>query len=175
MKILFQSIHIENFLSIGNATIELNDSGYTLVNGINQNPDDSAKSNGSGKSTIFDAIVYSLTGETIRGSKDVVNIHGNDGALVELNFVVGHDEYKIIRTKDHSKYKTNLKIYINGEDKSGKGIADSKKLLAEYLPDLTSSLLGSVIVLGQGLPQRFTNNSPAGRKEVLAIHIKRGV
>ena len=167
MKINFKQIHISNFLSIGDAVIELDDCGYTLVNGINQNPDDLAKSNGSGKSTIFEAISWVLTGETIRGSKDVTNIHGNDGALVELDFTVGTDSYKLIRTKDHSKYKTNLKIFINGEDKSGKGIADSKKLLAEYLPDLTSSLLGSVIVLGQGLPQRFTNNSPSGRKEVL--------
>ena len=56
---------------------------------------------------------------------------------------------------------------INGEDVSGKGIRDSEKLLQQYLPDLTSSLLGSVIILGQGLPQKFTNNTPSGRKEVL--------
>lgn len=167
MKINFNKIHIENFFSFGSADIELNDCGYTLVNGINKNPDDMAKSNGSGKTTIFEAISWALTGETIRGTKDVVNIYGDDGALVELDFSVGKDIYKIIRSKDHSKYKTNLKIFINDEDKSGKGIADSKKLLAEYLPDLTSSLLGSVIILGQGLPQRFTNNSPSGRKEIL--------
>jgi len=167
MIINFKKIVIENFMSFGQAEIDLDNAGYTLVNGVNENPDDNAKSNGSGKSSIFEAISYALTGETIRGSKDVVNIHGSDGAFVELNFDVDNSEYKIIRTKDHSKYKTNLKIFINGEDKSGKGIRDSEKLLSEYLPDLTSSLLGSVIVLGQGLPQRFTNNSPSGRKEVL--------
>ena len=79
----------------------------------------------------------------------------------------GSDKFIITRTKDHSKHKTNLFIEINGVDKSGKGIRDSEKLLAEYLPDLTSSLIGSVIVLGQELPQKFTNNSPSGRKEVL--------
>ena len=56
---------------------------------------------------------------------------------------------------------------IDGKDCSGKGIRDSEKLLAQYLPDITASLLGSVIILGQGLPQKFTNNSPSGRKEVL--------
>lgn len=60
-----------------------------------------------------------------------------------------------------------LKIYKNGKDISGKGVRDSSHILEEYLPDLTSSLIGSVIVLGQGLPQRFTNNTPSGRKEVL--------
>ena len=60
-----------------------------------------------------------------------------------------------------------LKIIKNGEDISGKGVKDTSKILLEYLPDLTSSLIGSVIILGQGLPQRFSNNTPSGRKEVL--------
>lgn len=60
-----------------------------------------------------------------------------------------------------------LKIQKNGVDISGKGLRQSESLLEEYLPDLTPSLIGSVIVLGQGLPQKFTNNSPSGRKEVL--------
>lgn len=60
-----------------------------------------------------------------------------------------------------------LKIQKNGVDISGKGLRQSEALLEEYLPDLTPSLIGSVIVLGQGLPQKFTNNSPSGRKEVL--------
>lgn len=167
MKINFRDIIIENFMSIGEAQIQLNDQGYMLVSGINNNPTDTARSNGSGKSSIFEAIVWCLTGETMRGNKDVVNRYGNDGTLVEINFLINETVYKIIRTKEHSKHKTNLKIYINGEDKSGKGIRDSEKLLKDYLPDLTPSLIGSVIVLGQGLPSRFTNNSPSGRKEVL--------
>ena len=60
-----------------------------------------------------------------------------------------------------------LKIQKNGVDISGKGLRQSESLLEEYLPDLTSSLIGSVIVLGQGLPQKFSSNSPSGRKEVL--------
>ena len=39
--------------------------------------------------------------------------------------------------------------------------------MKEYLPELDNSIISSVIVLGQGLPSRFTNNSPSGRKEVL--------
>lgn len=60
-----------------------------------------------------------------------------------------------------------LKIEINGEDKSGKGIRESEAALAEYLPDLTSNLIASIIILGQGLPCKFSNNTPSGRKEVL--------
>ena len=167
MKLVFHKIVIENFLSIGYAEINLQDRGFTLVNGVNNNPMDSALSNGSGKSTIFEAISWALTGETIRGIKDVVNMFTDGGTMVELHFTANKDEYVIQRYKEHKKFKTDMKITINGEDKSGKGIRDSQKLLESYLPDLTPSLLGSVIILGQGLPQRFTNNSPSGRKEVL--------
>ena len=167
MKLIFQSIKIENFLSIGKADYEFDNSGFVLVSGKNENTVDNAVSNGSGKSSIFDAIIWALTGDTIRGTKDVVNMFSVGGTLVELNFTVDNISYKIIRSKDHFKYKTNLKLYENGIDLSGKGIRDTSKILENTLPDLTSSLIGSVIILGQGLPQRFTSNTPAGRKELL--------
>lgn len=167
MKLIFKSIHIENFLSFRDADIDLSRPGYTSVIGVNNNAVDGAASNGAGKTAIFEAINWCLCGETIRGTKDVKNFYTDDGALVELSFSADNDNYKLIRSKEHSKYKTTLKIYINDEDKSGKGIRDSEKLLEQYLPDINSSLIGSVIILGQGLPQRFTNNTPSGRKEVL--------
>lgn len=167
MDIKFKKLKVHNFLSFGDAEIDLDRNGYTIVRGINNVADDMASSNGSGKSSIWEAIDYALVGETIRGTKEVVNINTEGGCFVELTFNIGDDEYRIIRSKNHEKYKTNLKIYINNEDKSGKGIRDSEKLLTEYLPDLTSQLVGSVIILGQGLPQRFSNNTPSGRKDVL--------
>lgn len=168
MKLNFKSIKIENFLSLGEVEVNLADNGYTFVTGVNQNPADNALSNGSGKSSLWEAISWCLCGETIRGNcKDIVNLNTDGGALVELNLTADTKEYRIIRTKDHKEYKTTLKIFIDGEDASGKGIRDSEKLLNEYLPDLTSSLIGSVIILGQGMPQRFSNNTPSGRKEVL--------
>jgi len=163
MRIDFNKIILKNFMSFEKAEVILDNLGYILVNGVNENPDDLARSNGSGKSTLFEAIAWSITGETIRGSKDVRRLGSEGECSVTLDFKVDGDLYKIIRTKDPS----NLKVYINNEDKSGKGIRDTEKLLAEYLPDLTSQLVGSVIILGQGLPQRFTNNTPSGRKEVL--------
>ena len=167
MNICFQKVTLHNFLSFGDAEVDLNDSSYTLVSGINNCKLDLAKSNGSGKSSLWESIIWVLTGDTIRGTKDVVNRYGKDGTYVELTFKIDKNDYKIIRYKDYSNIGTNLKLYINNEDKSGKGIRDTEKLLEQYLPDINSSLLGSVIILGQGLPQRFTNNTPSGRKEVL--------
>ena len=167
MILTFKNIHIENFLSFGTADLLLDRGNYVLVKGENENPVDNAESNGSGKSAIFDAIVWALTGTTTRECKNVSNINSDNGAKVTLQFNVDDCEYGVTRTKDYKPLGSTLKIIRNGEDVSGKGIRDSEKLLNEYLPDLTSSFLGSVIILGQGLPQRFSNNTPSGRKDVL--------
>ena len=89
-------------MSFEEAEINLNKVGYFIVNGINNNKEDSASSNGSGKSTIFEALCWALTGETIRGTKDVSNIYTKTGACVELDFSIDSDNYKVIRKKDPS-------------------------------------------------------------------------
>ncbi len=168
MNIVFEKIKIHNFMSFGDAETTFDDRGYTLITGINNNIEDCAKSNGAGKSTMFNALCWALTGETISGvSKNISNNVLDDGCFVELCFSVDNNKYKIIRSKDSKEYKTNLFLYVNGENRSGKGIRDTEKILSEYLPDIDSSLIGSVIILGQGLPHRFTNNTPSARKEIL--------
>ena len=167
MHIEFRNLILHNFMSFGHAELKINDDGFIRVTGINNNPDDNAVSNGSGKSSLWEAIVWAITGDTIRGTKQVSNLYGVDGTFVDIEFYLDKTKYRIIRAKDHKELKTSLQIIIDGKDCSGKGIRDSEKLLTHYLPDITASLLGSVIILGQGLPQKFTNNSPSGRKEVL--------
>ena len=167
MHVDFKHITIHNFMSFGHVELSFNDDGFIRVTGVNENPSDNAGSNGSGKSSLWEALVWAITGDTIRGTKQIVNIYGEDGCFVDLDFCIDNKQYKLIRSKDHKVYKTNLQIFIDGQDVSGKGIRDSTNLLQQYIPDLTASLIGSVIVLGQGLPQKFTNNSPSGRKEVL--------
>lgn len=168
MNIKFNKIVINNFLSIGNAEIDFSDLGYVLVQGRNLNIEDNATSNGSGKSSIFEAISWVLTGETVRGVKSNVSNNKTDsGARVSIDFSIDNNQIKIVRTKDDKEMGTTLKLFVDGVDKSGKGIRDTSKILSDYFPDLTPSLIGSVIILGQNLQQRFSNNTPSGRKEVL--------
>lgn len=165
MQIKIKYIKLHNFLSFENAELGFNNSGYTLVQGVNNNLVDKAVSNGSGKSSIFEAIAWCLTGELIRGSKNVKRIGADekDNCWVSLEFDIDDNKYGICREANPSKLSFN----VNGKDESGKGIRDTDKIIQEYLPNLNSSLIGSVIILGQGLPQRFSNNTPSGRKEVL--------
>lgn len=167
MNIIFKKININNFLPIGNIEIVLEQQGFVLISAKNNYQPDNSLSNSSGKSAILDAIIWVMTGETSRGTKQVKNRNTQEGVAVYLDFEIDNKNYHIERYKEHSIYKTNLKIFVDGEDKSGKGVRDSELILKELLPDITSQLLSSVIILGQGLPQKFSNNSPSGRKEIL--------
>ena len=138
-----------NFMSFEDFDIDFSSfNGFTFISGRNNFKSDNSNSNGVGKSSIEEAIIWSLTGETLRGTKDVKRFGSEDSCSVQIEFLVDNDKYTVIRSKD----KTNLQLIINGEDVSGKGIRDTEKILHERIPDLTTSLIGSVIILGQGLP-----------------------
>ena len=166
MHIKIKKLIMNNFLSFGKAELDLTDKGFCLVSGRNNNPRDNALSNGSGKSSWGSAICYALTGQTINGlSKNLKNINiSENSCFVTLLFDIDANSYEITR---YAAPKSDLKIILNGRDISGKGIRESEAILAKYLPDLTSQLIASIIILGQGLPCKFSANTPSGRKEVL--------
>lgn len=166
MNIRFKRIIMNNFLCFQHEELELENLGYAVVSGINNYKIDNAKSNGSGKSSIFNAISFALTGETLQGlSNNIENVYGNkEDCWVQLILDVDGQEFSIKRIKTP---KQDLKIFLDGKDISGKGIRESNLVLKNYLPDLNSTLLGSIIMLGQGLPCKFTDGHPGKRKEKL--------
>lgn len=164
--IQFKKIIIHNFGSYGHTELELQNRGFCLVSGQNNYVKDNALSNGSGKSMLWSAICYALTGETINGIKTNlknVNIDEQD-CWVQLDFMYNKDLYSLIRTITP---KSDLKIFKNDVDLSGKGIRESEKKFQELLPELTKDLIASTIIIGQGMPNKFSSFSPSGRKELL--------
>lgn len=166
MILYFSKVRVHNFFCYADAELDLCNMGYSIVSGKNNMESDGAVSNGSGKSSIFNAVCYALTGETAQGlSNNIENIYTNpDDCWVEVEFKADNDDFIIRRSKTP---RPDMRIYVNGEDRSGKGIRESQQLLRTYLPDLTSQLIGSIIILGQGLPYRFTYNTPSARKTLL--------
>ena len=150
MNIIFKRVHAVNFLSFEEFDINLDKQGFCLISGINQNESDNASSNGSGKSSIIESVMWALTGQTVRGVKDVcrteVNADGtrnlvDDGCYVELWYNIDGHEYYMLRSKGHTKYKTNLILNKDGENISGKGIRDTEKIFADCFPDLTKCVV----------------------------------
>ena len=75
--------------------------------------------NGSGKSTIFEAILFALYGELRnKGDKEVVrnaNASVKDAVTVELDFEIDTNEYKVIREFRGKSLSANAKLYKNNE------------------------------------------------------------
>lgn len=163
----FEKLILHNFGSYGDAEVDLRDRGFCLVTGRNQYKKDNALSNGSGKSFLWNAICFALVGETVNGlhsNLKNINVPEDPTCYVTLYFSENRDNYQITR---HIAPKSDLKIIKNAVDVSGKGIRESEKKLTELLPNITKNLITSTIIIGQGMPNKFSSFSPSGRKELL--------
>jgi DNA repair exonuclease SbcCD ATPase subunit len=131
--IQFKKVIVHNFGSYGHAELELQNKGFCLVSGQNNYIKDNALSNGSGKSFLWSAICFALTGETINGIKtNLKNINTEEpDCYVQLDFLYDKDLFSLVRTVSP---KSELKIFKNDVDLSGKGIRESEKKLQEILP-----------------------------------------
>lgn len=104
MKIL--RMEVSNFLTIGQASLSLNDKGLVLIRGVNLD-EPSAKSNGAGKSSIADAIYWCLYNETAREESGdaVVNDKAKKNCRVSLYMQDGDIVYRIARHRKHATFK----------------------------------------------------------------------
>ena len=119
MKI--EKLEIHNFLTIGDAEIELDDRGLLLIQGENAD-DPSAESNGAGKSSVVDALCWALFGVTARDVKgdDVVNDTRKKDCVVAVRFSDGADVYSISRHRKHSIHKNQ--VFIGKHDVMAGGL-----------------------------------------------------
>lgn len=105
---ILSKLHLENFKKYTAFDIEF---GEGLIGIIGKN--------GSGKSTIFEAILFALYGEPkVRGNKELirnVNASTKDPVVVELDFEFESVEYKVLREFRGKALSANAKFFKNGE------------------------------------------------------------
>ena len=162
----FKKLTLHNFGSYHHVEIDLQTRGFCLVTGQNNYIKDNALSNGSGKSFLWSALCFALTGETISGLKNNLKniLIDENKCYTEVEFIFDGDYYKIQRIVAP---RSDMKIWKNDVDISGKGITESKNKLDGTLPILTKDLIASTILIGQGMPHKFSSFTPAGRKTLL--------
>lgn len=165
MKLVFKELEVNNFLSISKLSINLDNQQMVLIEGINYDSTPIG-SNGSGKSSIFDAILWVLFGTTLRGTTNIGNNLINKDTICRLKFTLDDDEYTVERIHKNIEKNNNLLIY-----KDDKIVYNSLKKSQDYLNNLltisSANILGSIILLGQGLPYKFSSLSQSARKETL--------
>ena len=113
--IQIKNLTVRNFMSVGAATqgIDFDRNDLTLVLGENLDLGGDGSRNGTGKTTIINALSYALYGQALSNIRkdNLVNKTNGKNMLVSLDFAVNGQEYRIERGR-----KPNvLKFYINNE------------------------------------------------------------
>ena len=129
--IKIKNLTVKNFMSVGNQTqaVDFDKQQLTLVLGENldQGGDDMGSRNGTGKTTIVNALSYGLYGVALTNIKrnNLINKTNNKGMLVTLTFEKDGIDYKVERGRGPN----TLKFYINDQEQelTDESQGDSRK------------------------------------------------
>ena len=141
--IKIKELTVKNFMSVGNQTqaVDFGREQLTLVLGENldQGGDDSGSRNGTGKTTIVNALSFALYGTALTNIKkdNLINKINNKNMLVTLTFDKDGNKYKIER----GRKPTVMKFYVNDQEQTTNDADDSQGDMRETQKDI-HELLG---------------------------------
>ena len=156
--IVFDRIRWKNFLSTGNNFTEVNfqDAQTNLILGTN----------GSGKSTILDALTFSLYNKPFRkiNKPQLVNSVNEKECLVEVEFSIGSREYKVIRG-----IRPNIfEIWVDGKvQDQDAAAADQQKKLEESILKLNYKSFTQTVILGSATFVPFMQLTSSNRRDIV--------
>ena len=156
--IVFEKVRWKNFLSTGNvfSEIDLQRSRTNLIVGHN----------GSGKSTILDALTFSLFGKPFRkiSKSMLVNSVNEKDTMVEVEFSIGKNSYQVIRGIKPNKFM----VYCNGQpwDEDAKAV-DQQKNLEQNVLKMNFKSFTQIVVLGSSTFVPFMRLPGQQRREII--------
>lgn len=166
--ITFDKITIEGFKSIQNMEFEFHETGVYLIKAPN----------GTGKSTVFEAIYFVLFGKDMKGENldsvlTLPEYRGRDyrGCRVSLNLYKSGNRYTITRTH---KYKNegdkfgsgSLNVYEDGDSVSERLKRDSQQVVNDIL-GVSENVFMNSVMFGQNM-RRFMETSGEDKKEIFS-------
>ena len=156
--IKFKTVRWKNLLSTGNTftEIELTRNPSTLIIG----------ENGSGKSTILDALCFGLFGKPFRtiNKPQLINSINGSGLLVEVEFTVGSRNYKVVRGVKPNVFE----IYNNNKPLNQEAnVRDYQKILEQQILKLNYQSFTQVVILGSSTFIPFMQLKARHRREVV--------
>jgi DNA repair exonuclease SbcCD ATPase subunit len=156
--IVFENIRWKNFLSTGNQFTEINltDKKSTVIVG----------GNGAGKSTILDALTFTLFGKPFRkiNKPQLINSINQSDCVVEVDFYIGRNKYKIVRGIKPAKFE----IYQNGVmyDQQSSAV-DQQKHFEQTILKMNYKSFTQIVVLGSSTFVPFMRLPLAARREII--------
>ena len=156
--IYFKKIKYKNLLSTGNVftEIDLCSRDTTLIVG----------QNGAGKSTLLDALSFALFGKPFRKitKPQLINSITGKNCVVELEFSIGTNQYKIIRGIKPNTFE----VYQNGDLlNQSADVKDYQEILEKQILKVNHKSFNQVVILGSATFQPFMQLPGGQRREVI--------
>lgn len=162
MYLNFTKVIIHNFRSFSDCEISLDNQGIVLIKGRNES-EELCESNGSGKSSIPESIIWALYGKTSSGISDPSNKYLDDKCFVTVEFIIDSVTYKVTRSIGSKLYGNKLLFMKDGDDISSRNKTDTEKSINQILR-ISPDLFQSIIFISQGFNSRLTLLGPSARK-----------
>lgn len=107
-ELIFEDLKFTNFKCYDELDFNFIPNRFSVITG----------NNGSGKTTIFDALCYALYDTTTKGIRgdNVIRRKVGKNLSVILKFKINEDNYEIRNYRKHSKYKDGKFLFLNGKD-----------------------------------------------------------
>jgi DNA repair exonuclease SbcCD ATPase subunit len=156
--LVFNKVRWKNLLSTGNyyTEVNLNTNSNTLIVG----------ENGSGKSTMLDALCFALFGKAFRNinKPQLLNsINGKD-CVVEVEFDTGNKSYKVVRGIKPNRFE----IFCNGELLNQDAAArDYQDHLEKFILKMNYKSFTQIVVLGSASFTPFMQLSSTDRRTII--------
>ena len=156
--ILFEKVRWKNFLSTGNqySEMDLNTNSTNLIIGTN----------GAGKSTVLDALTFSLFGKPFRkiNKAQLINSANEKDCNVEVQFSIGTTEWKVVRGIKPNKFE----IWRDGNclDQFA-NVNDQQKWLEQNVVKMNYKSFTQIVILGSSAFVPFMQLTNNHRREVI--------
>mgnify|MGYP003305455174 FL=1 len=164
--IIFEKIRWKNFLSTGNQFIDINFKTTDEARFAKNSTTLIVGSNGAGKSTILDALTFSLFNKPFRkiSKGQLVNTVNEKDCVVEVEFSIGSTEWKVIRSIKPSKFE----IWRDGSLMDQAASAnDQQKWLEQNVLKMNYKSFTQIVILGSSAFVPFMQLTASNRREVI--------